>query len=168
MKKKSSLTTRAALDGAQLAWGRTETVTVQDMEGNPIEITVRAGMPLGEMFEIISEAVTILVSDGQYMALSGDQIMAPVILDTLTDLPMPDDMDQIELDQCYELVFGYDGIVNRLDPDGPASFLIRQMRRYTADLAERLMTYPERFDSDDEDDFDSIMDLSDFRNMRKN
>ena len=169
MEKKSQLTTRAAFDGAQLAWGKTETVTVQDLEGNPITITVRAGMPLADLFEAVVEAARIMVTDAPYMALYGDMIMAQVILEVMTDLPVLNNMEQMEIDQCYELVFGYDGIVNQLDPDGPASFLIRKLRGYTSDLAERIMADPTAFELDDEDDdMADLFDLDDLRNIRKN
>ena len=167
MIKKSQKITRAAFEGAQLAWSDTESVIVKDLSGKPIEIRVRAGMPLTDIFEMVVETAVAQTSEGHYTALFGDMIMAQAIIDIMTDLPLLDDPEQMDIDQCYELVFGYDGIDNSLDPAGPASHLIQKIRAYTADFAERLMMNPDAFDME-EDDFGDIMDLDDLRKMRKN
>ena len=168
MEKKDIIAATQALSGAQLAWNSSETVTVRDLEGNPIDINVRGGMPLTDIFDLIMEVAGPSVSEGHYNDLFGDMIMAQAIIDRLTDIPLPEDPGQMEIDQCYELVFGYDGIIRTLNPDGPARFLIDRILAYTKSVVENILRTP--FDPDDADDEmdPEVIGLEELKKMRKN
>ena len=168
MEKKDIIAATQALSGAQLAWNSSETVTVRDLEGNPIDINVRGGMPLTDIFDLIMEVAGPSVSEGHYNDLFGDMIMAQAIIDRLTDIPLPEDPGQMEIDQCYELVFGYHGIIRKLDPNGPARFLIARIQDYVSDLIEMINNDPDIFDDADDEGIGDIMDLEDLRSMRRN
>ena len=168
MNKQTTLSTQAAFGGAQLAWNETETVTVKDLNGDPVNITVRAGMPLTDIFDFVMEPAVARTAEGHYNKLFGDMIMAQAIIDHLTDLPLLDNPEQMDIDQCYELVFGYHGIIRKLDPNGPARFLIARIQDYVSDLIEMINNDPDIFDDADDEGIGDIMDLEDLRSMRRN
>ena len=63
---------------------------------------------------------------------------------------------------------GYHGIIRKLDPNGPARFLIARIQDYVSDLIEMINNDPDIFDDADDEGIGDIMDLEDLRSMRRN
>lgn len=171
MRNQTKKTMKSLMEGACYNWDLAETVELKDAEGNPVTVSVRGGMPLQEIFELSMELAWGIVSDGgQVSAVFAEMIMAQGILDRLTNLPLPENVEQEGIDQCYELVYGYNGILNQLDLEGPAYHLVQRIHRYTMSQADAFLRDPEFVQriEDDDDMEPEIIGLEDLRKMQKN